>query len=155
MTVKAAVASAVLAALSTVVYAGVALANGRSMLHDMANSLISDQLGVSPTDADLGSLLDDAVNSEYHVLQNRAYIGIFIALVYLALAAPIARGARKLRIVATVFVAVPVIMAFVDLGDDTPTILHSADAAELVCAVLLVVTLWLPATNAYVRARRR
>lgn len=155
MTVKAATALAVLAALSTIGYAVLALANGRSMLRDMATSLLSSQLGdASTAGLDLGPLLDDAVNSEYHVLQNRAYIGIVLALVYLALARPIMRGARKLRIAATVFVALPVIMAFVDLGDDTPTVLHALDAAELGCAVLLAVALWLPATNAYVRARR-
>lgn len=153
--VKAAVGLAVLAALSTIGYAVVALADGRSMLRDMANSLLSDQLGTAQSSGlDLGPLIDDAVNAEYHVLQNRAYIGIVIALVCLALCTPIARGARKLRIVATVFAALPIIMAFVDLGDDTPTALHALDAVELASAALLVVALWLPASNAFVRARR-
>jgi hypothetical protein len=154
-TIKAAVSLAALAALSTIGYAVLALANGKSMLRDMANSLLADQLGqASAAGLDLGPLIDDAVNTEYQVLQNRAYMGIVLALVYLALCTPILRGARKLRIVATVFLAVPIIMAFVDLGDDTPTALHALDAAELACAALLAVALWLPASNAYVRARR-
>ncbi|GAA2004538.1 hypothetical protein [Catenulispora subtropica] len=155
LSVKAAATLAVLAAASTIAYAVLALANGRSMLRDMANSLLAGQLGDARSmGLDLGPLIDDAVNSEYHVLQDRAYIGIVIALVYLALCTPIVRGARKLRIAGTVFLALPVIMAFADLGDDTPTVLHALDGVELACAVLTAVALWLPASNAYVRARR-
>lgn len=152
-TVKAAVALAVLAAAATLANAVVALTDGKSLLHSMATDAVNQVTGGQSAGLDLGSMVDDAVNQEYGTLQARAYIGIVLALACLALARPIARGARKLRIVATLVAVVVVIMAAIDAGDQTPGLLHGFDFAEMACAVLLAVALWLPGSNAYVKGR--
>ncbi|WP_194917031.1 hypothetical protein [Catenulispora rubra] len=149
-TIKAAAALAVLAAVATLANAVVALTDGKSLLHGMATDAVNQVTGGQSAGLDLGSLIDDAVNQEYGTLQARAYVGIVLALGYLALFRPIARGARKLRIVATLLAAVAVVMAAIDVRDQTPGLLHVFDVAELACAVLMVVALWLPSSNAYV-----
>jgi hypothetical protein len=151
---KAAAVLAVLAALVTLGNAVVALADGRSLLHGMAVDAVNQVTGGQSAGLDLGSLVDDAVNSEYGTLQARAYVGIVLALGYLALFLPIARGARKLRVVATLVAAVAVVMALIDASDQTPGLLHVFDVAAMVCGAAMAVALWLPASNAYVRARR-
>lgn len=156
-TIKAAAALAVLAAGTTVASAVVALTDGKSLLHGMATDAVNQVTGGQTAGLDFGSLVDDAVNQAYGTLQARAYIGIVLALGYLALFRPIARGARKLRIVATLLAAVAVVMAVIDARDQTPGLLHVFDVAEMACAVLMVVALWLPSSNAYgaeVRGRR-
>jgi hypothetical protein len=153
-TVKAAAALAVLAALVTIGNAVTALTDGKSLLHSMATDAVNQLTGGQSAGLDLGSMVDDAVNTEYGTLQARAYVGFVLALGYLALFLPIARGARKLRVVATLVAAAAVIMALIDAKDQTPSLLHTFDIAEMVCAALLVVALWLPASNAYVKARR-
>ena len=93
----------------------------------------------------------------YGTLQARACIGIAIAVGYLALFRPVSRGAGKLRLVATLvaaLAALAAVMAVVDVRDQTPGLLHVFDVAELVCAGLMVVALWLPASSAYAKARR-
>jgi predicted outer membrane lipoprotein len=45
-------------------------------------------------------------------------------------------------------------MAFVDLADDTPTLLHALDGVCLAGAVGMLVALWLPSTGGYIRSRR-
>lgn len=153
-TLKAAAALAVLAALTTIGNAVVALTHGKSMLHGIAVDAVNQVTGGQSDGLDLGGLIDDAVNNEYGTLQARAYIGIALAVSYLALFLPIARGARKLRVVATLVAALAVVMAIIDVRDQTPTTLHIFDVAELALAVLLVVAAWLPASNAYVKERR-
>lgn len=153
-TLKAAAALALLAALVTLGNAAVALFHGKSMLHGMATDAVNQVTGGQASGLDLGSMIDDAVNQEYGTLQVRAYFGIILALGYLALYLPIARGARKLRVVATLFAALAVLMALVDATDETPGLLHVLDVAEMVCAGLMVVAAWLPASNAYVKARK-
>lgn len=153
-TIKAAAVLVALAALATLANAVIALANGKSLLHSMAVDSVNQVTGGQSSGLDLGSLIDDAVNQEYQTLQARAYVGIAIAIGYLLLFRPVSRGARKLRVVATLLAAVAVVMAVIDVRDDTPALLHVFDVAELVVAVLTVVVLWLPASGAYARARK-
>jgi hypothetical protein len=153
-TLKAAAALALLAALATVANAVVALTDGKSLLHSMAADAVTQAAGGQTAGLDFGSLIDDAVNQEYGTLQARAYVGIVIALCYLALFLPVARGARKLRVVASLLAAPAVAMAVIDLRDQTPSTLHMFDIAEIVCAAAMVVAAWLPSSNAYVKARR-
>lgn len=153
-TIKAAAALAALAALTTLANAIIALTDGKSLLHSMATDAVNQVTGGQSAGLDLGSMIDDAVNQEYGTLQARAYVGIVIAIGYLLLFRPVSRGARRLRIVATAVAAVGLVMAVVDVRDQTPGLLHVFDVAEMVCAALLAVALWLPASSAYVKARR-
>lgn len=152
-TIKAAAALALLAALATIANAVIALTDGKSLLHSMAADAVNQVTGGQSAGLDLGSMIDDAVNQEYGTLQARAYVGIVIAICYLALFRPVARGARKLRVVATLLAVVALVMALIDAKDQTPGLLHVFDVAELVCAALMVVALWLPASGAFVKGR--
>ena len=151
---KAAAALAVLAALTTVANAVVALTDGKSLLHSMATDAVTQAAGGQTDGLDLSSLIDDAVNQAYSTVQARAYIGIVIAVCYLAVFLPVARGARKLRVVASLLAAAAVAMAVIDLSDQTPSTLHMFDIAEIGCAAAMLVAAWLPSSNAYVKARR-
>lgn len=153
-TLKAAAAFAVLAALATLGNGVLALVHGKAMLHGMAADAVNQVTGGASAGLDLGSMIDDAVNQEYGTLQARAYVGIVLAVGYLLLFLPLARGARKLRVVATLLAAAAVVMALIDATDQTPGALHVLDVAEMVCAGLMAVAAWLPASNAYVKARR-
>lgn len=153
-TLKAAGAFGALAAAVTLGNAAVALFHGKALLHGMAVDAVNQVTGGQSAGIDLGSMIDDAVNQEYGTLQARAVVGIVLALGYLALFRPLSRGARKLRIVATVLAVVAVVMALVDATDQTPGLLHVCDVAEMVCAAVMVVAAWLPSSNAYVKARR-
>ena len=154
-TIKAAAALALLAALATIANAVIALTDGKSLLHTMAADAVNQVTGGDSSGLDLGSLVDDAVNQEYGTLQARAYIGIVLAIGYLALFRPISRGARKLRVVATLLAVVALAMAVIDARDQTPGLLHVFDVAEMAFAALMVVALWLPASSAYGKERRR
>ena len=151
--IKAAAALAVLAALATITNAVIALTDGKSLLHSMAADAVNQVTGGQSDGLDLGSMIDDAVNQEYGTLQARAYVGIVIAVGYLLLFRPVLRGARKLRIVATLVAALAAVMAVIDVRDQTPSLLHVFDVAALVCAGLFVVALWLPASSAYAKER--
>lgn len=153
-TIKAAAALAVLAALATITNAVIALTDGKSLLHTMATDAVNQVTGGQSAGLDLGSMIDDAVNQEYGTLQARAYVGIVLAVGYLALFRPLSRGARKLRVVATLLAAVALVMAVIDVGDQTPGLLHVFDVAEMACAAVTAVALWLPASSAYVKERR-
>lgn len=153
-TLKAAGAFTALAGLVTLAGAVLTLVNGKSMLHSLAVDAVNQASGGQVSAADLGSLVDDAVNQGYSTLQSRAYVGIVLALGYLALFLPLSRGARKVRVAATLVAAVAVVMAVIDAGDTTPTVLHAFDFAELGCAAVLVVAAWLPASTAFVKAAR-
>jgi hypothetical protein len=152
-TIKAAAALAVLAALATLANAVIALTDGKSLLHSMATDAVNQLTGGQSSGLDLGSMIDDAVTQEYGTLQARAYVGIVLAIGYLALVRPVSRGARKLRVVATLLAAVALVMAGIDAKDQTPGLLHGFDVAEMVCAALMVVALWLPASSAYIKGR--
>jgi hypothetical protein len=153
-TLKAAGGFAALAGLVTLGSAVLALVNGKSMMHSLAVDAVNQATGGQVSASDFGSLLDDAVNQGYSTLQSRAYVGIVLALGYLAVFLPLTRGARKLRVVATLVAVAGVGMALIDAADQTPATLHAFDYAELVCAAVVVVAAWLPASNAFIKAGR-
>jgi hypothetical protein len=123
--------------------------------HDLAERTANDVLG-DDTTAILGSdltssVVDDAANT----LVMRGVAGVVSAVLVLAVALAVRNGATWARIVLTVLLLGGLCANGFAIADVAPGATKALDAAAMLLGLAVVVLLFLPATNRYVKARKQ
>jgi hypothetical protein len=135
---------------------GVLVLAGSILLYVQARDVAVEQgLGSGNADA-LGQDLTNAVVDEaVGTLQLRGISGIVSAVLLLAAALAVRNGATWARVLLTVLLVGGVCAGGVTVADLAPAATKALDTIAIVLNLVVVVLLFLPATNAYAKARKQ
>ncbi|GAA4263124.1 hypothetical protein [Dactylosporangium darangshiense] len=120
--------------------------------HDVA---VKQGIGADNADALGQELTDSIVSDAVHTLQLRGISGIVSAVLILAVALAARNAATWARVVLTVLLVGGLCAGGVQVADIAPAATKALDVAAIVLNLAVVVLLFLPATNAYAKARKQ
>jgi hypothetical protein len=144
----AALATSAAAGVLTIASQGLAL-SGRETA---AREAVQDELGAQA--AEVPSLTDLAVSEAMDTLQTRAWLGIVVAGVVLALTVLAARGGRVARGFLAAFLVIGALLMLRSVTDVFPADAQLLGVVAVVLAPIAVVLLFLPPVGRYRAARR-
>ena len=139
----------ILAGLFSIIGAALLIAQAKDLAKDMAAELVpdSDILGTSTMQA----AIDEAANT----LVVRGVMLLVSGVLVLAIALAIRNGATWARIVLTVLLLGGLCANGLVLRDVAPAVTKATGVATLLLSVAVVVLMFLPPTNQYVKNRKR
>jgi hypothetical protein len=144
----AALATSAAAGVLTIVSQGLVLSGGEAT----AREAVEEELGTAASE--LTSLTDLAVSEAMDTLQTRAWLGIVVAGIVLALTVVAARAGRVARGFLAAFLVIGVLLMLRSVTDVFPADAQLAGVAAVVLALVAVVLLYLPPVGRYRAARR-
>jgi hypothetical protein len=143
----AALATSAAAGVLTIVSQGMVLSGGE----EAAREAVEEELG---TASELTSLADLAVSEAMDTLQTRAWLGIVVAGIVLALTVVAARAGRVARGFLAAFLVIGALLMLRSVTDVFPADAQLPGVVALILVPIAVVLLYLPPVGRYRAARR-
>ncbi|QUQ71054.1 hypothetical protein [Kutzneria sp. CA-103260] len=139
-------------ALSALLWGVLVLVNGQDLIRSAAQDYLQSDGG----DAAAGGLVtaDDLVPLAVDSFNSRAVLWLGIGVIALVSAGLVLAARNWARILLTVFAVIGALLAARDLADLDPTLLKVFDAITAISLLAALVVVWLPGSNAAVRARK-